>query len=126
MRRDCYCSFVEIYHLFATLILLLRAEQTLNLPRLLAELQVPILGLSSLSRANALEATKKALRLAKIRYHPDKVRGLTSRVECMFHAFCSCPPPCSPPVQVLAGDLRAKVQAEEISKILNSWELSKL
>ncbi|GAX81678.1 hypothetical protein CEUSTIGMA_g9106.t1 [Chlamydomonas eustigma] len=75
------------------------AMKTLNLPRLLAELQVPVKGLASLTRVQALEATKKALRLAKIKYHPDKVSN---------------------------GDFKVKVRAEEISKILNAWDLSTL
>ena len=48
--------------------------QTLDLPRLLAELGVPVVGHASLPRAQALEATRKALRRAKVAFHPDKVK----------------------------------------------------
>lgn len=139
--------------------------QTLDLPRLLAELGVPVVGHASLPRAQALEATRKALRRAKVAFHPDKV-GLKGRLPpplpecsacvcvsvreaphsvspCLLAAptllVCLCishvregphsvaPPLLAAPDQVTAASgVGAKVRAEEIFKILNSWDLSKL
>lgn len=47
--------------------------QALNLPRLLAQLGFPVKGHASMPRAMAADATKKMLRQAKVKFHPDKV-----------------------------------------------------
>ena len=47
--------------------------QALNLPRLLAQLGFPVKGHASMPRTMAADATKKMLRHAKVKFHPDKV-----------------------------------------------------
>jgi hypothetical protein len=85
----------------STSALLSRPPQARSLSRLLTLLGVHAPGGRGFSsappKASMQEAAKKLLRQAKVRYHPDKVQ---------------------------AGDLREKVRAEEISKILNSWDLT--
>ena len=74
--------------------------QTHNLPRLLAELGVPLpYGYATLPRAQIIEAAKRALRSAKVKFHPDKVqqgavrgsshalRGATGAVRGSSHAM---------------------------------------
>ena len=66
-------------------------SQTLNLPRLLAELGHPVIGHASMPRAQAIEATTKTLRRAKIQYHPDRVNGSGPFIMLDFLAgWCEC------------------------------------
>lgn len=64
-----------------------------HLAKLLRQLEVEVPG----GATPTAQQLKDALKVARCRYHPDRVHG---------------------------GDLEAKVRAEEISKILNSWELA--
>jgi len=99
---------------------------------------MPVTGHATMSRAQSKEAIKKTLRRAKITYHPDKqvqslhpakpnptqsymLLGCKSLIPPCAHVKISAP---SLRFQVSSGDLEAKVRAEEISKILNSWDLA--
>ncbi len=64
-----------------------------HLAKLLRQLELEVPG----GATPSAQQLKDALKVARCRYHPDRVHG---------------------------ADLEAKVRAEEISKILNSWELS--